>query len=482
MDEFVASVYRSRVSRPVPVDILIKAWNSDDPLNRAAMNLALGDERRAAVVGGKPWELFLKNEYSNVLDLVQEEQGAPFRHLEAECFLRIGAIVAGINILNNLHAAGAPFGTLALTRQLFALGDFGNCERVAKSMRDHISVAIIGARCAIENKRFNTAMEIIEPYLGGIGEFQDTMAAGSLAVMAAHALAEMGRYPQLARFAGNLISTPDMPPQLMPAIAKIAWLGGFRDEAWKIFEGLDLEWASSAKVELSILEGDFDKAVTHQRNSAKRGTPSLSGMVFIAPSSLKGDEKVYKETFAEGQKVHIWRTAGDRWSPWIEAVKQSPADVSVYSLPEKNIPEESDIPYLGLDDASLFAIVKPIVVEEKLPENASVFMDYILCRGAGVGFDWPPGERKIIEESLDLVSPDQAGIYILRGNSSCFSRLMSGLPTIIIAPPGDPFWAGPIPNGIWKNCYLIRADNEKGWENGSEKVLNAVKDIKSRIT
>ena len=63
------------------------------------------------------------------------------------------------------------------------------------------------------------------------------------------------------------------------------------------------------------------------------------------------------------------------------------------------------------------------------------------------------------------------------GADEALAKVSSGRPLVVIAPPGDPFWAGPMPELIWRSVRVIRYDAEKGWNGAGDRVVAAAKDL-----
>ena len=115
IDRALAAGQRARTAADHGVNVLLDAWSAVPVGARAAMIAAQGDLTRAAAQGGGGWIALVKGDVAAALNSAREAIESPgMRFLEAEALFCAGAVVSGLQRLEELHARGDSAGTLAL--------------------------------------------------------------------------------------------------------------------------------------------------------------------------------------------------------------------------------------------------------------------------------------------------------------------------------------------------------------------------------
>ena len=482
-DRALLGARRDRTARDHGVDILLDAWSGSPKDRRAAMVAAQGDLARAASYAGGAWQTLLEGDVKAVLAATRKASGAPgMGCLEAEALFSAGAVTAGLERLEDLHRKGEPAATLALVRRRHQLGDHVGVIRVARTMPGHAHAALAGARSALMVNRPVIAWQLVEPYLEGHAPLPEPAVAGAFAITAASTLARLGEHVQLQRFVDRLLPAGDLAEDMMPAVARTAWIGGRASEAWHRFDTSESPWCAAARLELAILAGDADLATHWLSRTGPLGVGSN-----LAVRLLRGQPETdveagdcrltrsAREVFADGRTVHVWRTHPHRWDPWIDAALATPAQVVVCDLARNDVPDPDVLPWAVMDDGALVEELAPNDVERGPVRGGGVYVGGDLCRGVGIGHEWPVREDNIVRASLP-VARDTAAVRVL-GADEALAKAGEGQPLVVIAPPGDPFWAGPLPERIWRSVRVIRADAQKGWDGAGRRVVDAAKDL-----
>ena len=482
-DRALVGMRRDRTARDHGVDILIDAWSGSPKDRRAAMVAAQGDLARAASYAGGAWQMLLDGDVRTVLDAAQEAAGSPgMGCLEAEALFAAGAVTVGLERLEELHRQGEPAATLALARRRHQLGDHLGAIRVARTMPCHAHAALAGARSALMINRPGVAWQLVEPYLQGHAALPEPAVAGAFAITAASTLARSGEHLQLQRFVDRLLPAGDLAEDMMPAVARVAWIGGRASEAWRRFDVADSPWCAAARLELAILAGDAGLAAQWLSRAGPLGVGSQLAVRLLRgqpDAVVNGTDRRLtqsaREVFAAGRTVHIWRTHPHRWHPWIEAALLTPADVFVCDLAANDMPDPDVVPWAVMDDGALVDELAPNDVVKPPVRGRGVCVGDDLCRGVGIGHDWPAREDNVVRASLPQAR-GPATVSVL-GAEKALTKVGEGQPLVVIAPPGDPFWAGPIPERIWQSVRVVRADAQKGWDGAGQRVVDAAKEL-----
>ena len=474
IDHILAQELRNRVAHNRGSTLLLDAWSDEPSDQRAAMYLAAGDTQIAGLYGGG----FKALAAGDVVQALGEARKVPeetcaMRLLEAEAMIAAGGIVAGLQRLEALHRAGDAAASLALARRRHLLGDHAGAEKAATALPLHAKAVLIGARAALANKRTKAAAEMVEPFLEGKAYCPETMVAGGMAVVAALVLLQDGQLERLRRFATRLMG-PGLPDEMLPTAVRVAWIAGQAGQAWQRCGG-DGPWQAAARLELAILAGDHSKASALAERAGSLATPSATALVLLRGGAERSlSEQEYERMFGDGVTVHLWRTHPHRWQPWIEAASRTAANVEIFDLAAGKTPHPQAIPDVLIDDGSLVEVLQPIPAELR-PRGSGVWIDQTLCQGVALGLDWPAEETEVLTQGLPRASSrDAAALWVLDAEDAlagaCEGRLV-----VAIAPPGDAFWAGPLPERVWPSLRVVRADPQRGWAGAGQRIIAAAK-------
>ena len=288
------------------------------------------------------------------------------------------------------------------------------------------------------------------------------MQTGAIGAVAAAALARLGKTAELGAFARRLLSQGLVPPEMLPGLARVGWTAGHVAETKERLEREPGPWRDAALLELAILAGDPERAAAEAAAAGPLAEPSRGLIELLAGAKPRpgGPGAV----LAEARSIEIWRTHPARWAPWIEAAKAAGEGVRVRDLAAGVLPpDDAPPPDLVLDDGALVDLVEPVPVPARPVDGEGIWVEPVLCEGVGNGHDWSAGERRALLRGMRLaVSPDTARVRIA-GADAALGRAAEGRREIVIAPPGDPFWAGPLPERAWPAMQVVRADPDRGW-------------------
>ena len=227
--------------------------------------------------------------------------------------------------------------------------------------------------------------------------------AGAFATTTASILARLGEHSQLRCFVDRLLPAGDLAEDMMPAVARAAWIGGRAREAWLRFDVAHSPWCLAARLELAILAGDAGLSAQLLSRAETLGVGSRLAVRLLQgqPDTRVADDgdgrltDAAKEVFAAGRTVHIWRTHPHRWQPWIEAALKTPAHVVVCDLAANELPDSAALPWAVMDDGALIEQLAPIAVEGAWLHGVGVHVGGDLCRGVGIGHEWPSREDEV---------------------------------------------------------------------------------------
>lgn len=388
--------------------------------------------------------------------------------LEAEALCAAGAIVAGLRHLAALHARGDVAATIALARRHHMLADHRAAMRIAATLPMHAHAALVGTRAAMACGDAAQAWGLVEPFLDGFAPIPDPGTAGGLAVVAAAVLARLKDVGRLRRLASGLLTAPDLAPEMMPTTARAAWTAGMAEQAWERFADDKNPWTVVARLELASLTGNAELMRALLRVAGPLGAPAAAALLLLGaePPDESG-------LLREGETYHVWRTHPYRWQPWIDAARQV-ADVEVYDLAANELPDEQVLPKGALDDSSLLGMVDPLPVATRPVKGTGVWIDTSLCDGVGIGHDWPREETAELAREVGRAQRAGAAVWVT-GAERALAHASEGQPIVVIAPPGDPFWAGSLPERVWPAWRVIRAHPRRGWEGAATRAASAAK-------
>lgn len=476
-DRDLGRLWSDRVSRGPGIDVFVGAWRNQSPGVRADGLAAVGDYGGAAsTCVGAPregWSALVQGDYMKALRAVREAfdgEERPVTLLEAEALVAAGAVVAGLDYLKRLSDAGSVAGTVALARRRHSLGDHRGAVEAATRLPLHAQAGITAARALLALRLDGEAVRRIEPFLLGVAPLPDAMTAGSFAVLAAGALARTGQTGMLRAFTERVLSSRDAPDETLPTVARTAWTGGLGRVAWDRFDAADNPWAVAARVELASLLGDAGLVRGLMARAGPMAAPAAATLALL-DGSRSGEGGL-----EEGQTYHVWRTHPTRWRPWIEAALRGPAQVEVFDLAAGDLPDPQAVPAAALDDGALMAAVDPLPVEPRPVAGEGVWIDRPLCAGIGVGHDWPEAEQAALEACVTQAGPGHAAVWVT-GVDRALAHAHEGRATVVVAPPGDPFWAGPLPERAWPAFRVVRAHPSDGWNGAGERVGEAAREL-----
>lgn len=478
IDRAMARTWRSGTARDHAIDILVGAWSGEPADRRAAVLAARGDIPRAGDCGGPGWKCLANNDVIGALRAARQREGSKPQSLsmallEAEALFAAGAVVGSLNRLRDLQRRGDPPATMALARRRHLLGDHDGAESVAASLPSHAHTALIGARAALALERPARAMRFIEPFMEAMAPLPEPGVAGAFAAVAATVLARFRDYTGLKGFAASLLAAPDLDSDMIPGVARAAWTGGLGGEAWKRFNGDD-PWLVAARAELAMLSGRVDLAGQLIARAGAIGAPAQPGLLLL--TGRKPDPKEAEQLFTPDRSLHLWRTHPYRWQPWIDAACGQGAQVEIYDLARGEIPDEQDIPGGTLNDGSLIELVEPKPVQPLPVQGTGAWVDLSLCQGIGVGHDWPTGETRVLEERLTRTNWESAAVWVMSADAA-LPHMHEGRPIVAVAPPGDPFWNGPLPERAWPALRIVRQNPSEGWRGAGERIAALVDEL-----
>ena len=484
-DPALIRAWRSRTAHDHAVNIVLEAWSGAPPECRAALIASQGDVVRAGACGGEGWRQLAEGDVLGALRVARARHESGFRNspnalLEAEALFAAGAVVASLNRLEKLHWSGDVSATLALSRRRHLLGDHAGAEHAASALPVHAHAALTGARAALIGDRVEAALRFVGPFLEGAAPIPEPAVAGAFAVVAASILARNGELELLKAFAGRLLSVPDIAEDMMPTVARAAWIAGLAEPAWRRFASGQEPWMLVARLELAGLAGDAALASKLLTQVGLLGAPARMTMLLLNGLSEEIERRNNEHLFGEGGGVvHIWRTHPYRWQPWIKAMRRITGDLEVYNLSRKELPDEQAIPQAALDDGSLIEVVEPEPVPAQAVRGTGIWIDEPLCRGIGIGHDWPEEETRRMAHLVTAVSRDDAAVWVV-GADAALRYAHEGRAMVVVAPPGDPFWAGPLPECAWPAMSILRAAPGKGWAGAGDRAIAVAQSLISQ--
>ena len=470
LDGALADAWRTRTARDAGIEILVSAWRGFALDHRAELLAARGELHRAGACGGEGWQHLAAGDVVGALRAARQTRPESGRRhlsvLEAEALFAAGAFVAGLKHLGELHARGDVAGTIALARRRHMLADHRGAARIAAFLPMHAHAALVGARAALVLGDVDAAWRRVLPFLEGVAPLPDPGCAGGFAVVAASVLARRNDVNTLRRFASGLLLAPDLPPEMMPTAARTAWVAGLAEHAWERFSEENDPWAVTSRLELASLTGDAALVRGLIGKAGPLGAPAAATLLLLGHRQPE-----LESALAEDGTCHIWRTHPHRWQPWIDAAR-SVATVEVYDLARNELPDEQVVPRAALDDGSLLGMIEPLPVPAQRARGTGVWIDSPLCKGIGAGHDWPDEESAALRKGVSRSPRSSAAVWVV-GADRALAHAHEGRPTVVIAPPGDPFWAGGWPERVWPAMRVIRAAPRERWTGAGARAAQA---------
>ena len=480
-DRTVTGLARQRVAQPHAPELMVRSWLGLPAANRAAMVAAEGDLVLAARCDPERWGPLLDGDVRRSLQVsASDPSSLALRLVEAESLLAGGAILAGLDVLGDAHRRGfAPAG-VALARRLHQLGHHRRAIEVASELPLHAHPALVRARSAMALERPREALRALAPLLEGAAPLPDAQVAGACAVVGAAALARAGFADRLRAFARSLLAAGDLDDQFLPFAARVAWTAGEAAAFWDRLGKADSPGAHAARLELAVLAGDAERATACLAAAGVAGAPSLPAVSMLR-GTLDLDPAAGPLLTDPATRVHVWRTHEDaQFDPWVRAIERCAAPVSVYRLAEGPVPDLDDVGSMVLEASSLLTVVAPErVAPPPRTAESSVHVCEPLCRGVALGLDWPHDERRILaagvgaevvfEDAASVVGPPGPALRAHRRGASC----------VVVAPPGDPFWNGVLPERVFARLKVVRCGPRTGWAGGGRAVLDALDAVRS---
>ena len=466
-DPEVRAAWRDRVSWDPASGVLQAAWNRDPPERRAVMAAAGGDFTRAAAIAGGAWTSLARGDVAAALREARGEASGPqtmsMAFAEAEALVQAGAVVAGLERLAELHTGGFAPATVSLARHCHRFGDHARVVTLAQTMPGHAELALVGARAALAVERLEEAERLLEPWLQGVLPAPGGLQAGAFANVAAALLAQRSDHERLGRMARALLAAADAPDDMTPAIARVAWRAHLARQAWERYDPERTPWGAVGRLELALLAGDTATAAKLMQQAGALGAPARTTLTLL--TGADPDHGEANRLLGKEQTVHVWRTHPDRWQPWIDAAQSAVARIEVYDLASNALPDEQALPDVMVDDGMLATLVAPKPPAVHTGPGIGIWIDAPLCSGVGMGHDWPSDESEALSATVGeraVTDRDSARAWVVGGERALRSA-GEGRPMVVVAPPGDPFWAGPLPERAWPRMRIVRADPARGW-------------------
>ena len=473
IDRALAQTNRMRLAGEPGSTILADAWIGTPPALRAAMAAAQGDLHQAAVCGGSNWAALINGKAPDAFDAARAAPAAPgMKHLEAEALFAAGLIAAGLRALEALFAQGDPAATIALVRRRHSLGDHRGAMTAAGAIPHHATAALTGARAALLLGNLSTALSFLEPFVEGLVPAPEPLTAGAIAVVVGATLARIGNHGQLRGFAERLCFAGHLPDTMLPAGARVAWTAGLAQQAWSRLSSVDAPLAVTARAELALLAADADLGRALLSQCGHLAAPSMASLAVLAGDVGINDE--LPNPFVAGHTVHVWRTQPRQWNPWIAAAQATEANVVVCDLAEGHLPDPGVAPDAVLDDGALVGVVEPVKAPLPAPRGDGLWLGQAPCAGIGIGHDWPESETAPIRAAFPPApAPDRAALAFV-GPDDALALVERGVRCVVAAPPGNPFWMGPLPERLWNGLRVVRADRRNGWQGAGERAVEAL--------
>lgn len=477
IDPFIADLYRIRTARSWGGSIVLNAWQGLPSTQRAAMIYAQGDPQRAANCGGEGWRMLADGDFPGALKVARNQKDPYSQQLEAETLVTAGSVVAGLERLRRLHNQGVMSASLSLTRRLYMLGDCKGAGRIASDAPWHALIAMLGARAALTDKNYNLAHKLLEPLLLGLVHVPDAETAGTLALVTATLLIQTQEIDRLQHFARNLLITQDLPEAMLPIVARVSWMAGYGQQAWARFSQAKGAWHAAACLELAVLAGRLEIAEQWVKPASYMASLSAPAIQLLKGTLCKPDNDDAIKLFKPDNEVHIWRTHPSRWQPWIKSAQKTKARIKLFDLSKGKIPGKKTFAHITLDDSALLELLRPDPIPTIPRAGGKIWVGKALSDGFCATLNWPDAETARIYGALPKAASQKEAAVLVLSAEEAMREANQGTPVVAIAPPGDPFWAGPIPEQAWPGMHVIRPDGEYGWREAGVKIVSAAREL-----
>ena len=464
-DRALTGLARQRVAQLHAPELMVRSWLGLPAANRAAMVAAEGDLVLAARCDPDRWRPLVDGDLRRSLQVAASDPASlPLRLVEAESLLAGGAIRAGLEVLDDAHRRGfAPAG-IALSRRLHQLGHHRRAIEVASDLPLHAPAALVRARSAMAIERPREALRALAPLLEGAAPLPDAQIAGACAVVGASALARGGFANRLRAFARSLLLAGDLDETFLPYVARVAWSAGEAAAFWDRLGEATSPMAQAARLELAVLAGDGERAAACLEAAGAAGAPSVPAVAMLR-GTLAIDPAAAPMLDDPGTRIHVWRTVDDlQFDPWVRAVERSAG--RRLGLPPRGRagpgPRRRRIDGAG-------GVEPPHRRRPGAPGARLSCRRHVRARlrlplprsraGAGLAGGRAPDSGRRGRESGSV----RGGGMRSRPAGTCASRPPPGASCVVVAPPGDPFWNGVLPQRVFARMEVVRADPRTGW-------------------
>lgn len=476
-DPEVLARARARSVRAAPMDIPVRAWLGEHPHEHAAMAGAQGDLRGAAACAPELWGPLAAGDVVRSIELVEASRNvASVCVLEAETLFAAGAVRAAFAVLERGHGEGHAPASASLARHSHALGDHARAVEAAAVIPLHSSSAVVRARSALHLGDPHGALQAVAPVLEGVAPVCTPVCAADAAVLGAGALARLGHVQTLERFASAYLDAVSLDTGQLAHAVRVAWIAGMSPSARSLLDALPVEVAVAAQVELCLLEGD---AAGAREYAVGTGDPERfsAPAIGLLEGVLVRDEAGAAFFDDPSARIQIWCADDGRFAPWLRAASKSVAQVTFHDLACGMLPADDDLAQLVVADSALLGLVEP----DRLHASASrsgggVHVAHPLCETIGIGMEWPAEETAIIdrwvgsnacvEDAACVVCPARNAARVHAGGQAC----------VAVAPPGDPFWNGVLPERLFDRLRVVRRDGS-GWAGAGRRVIDAIRTL-----
>ena len=454
-------------ARDRPAGAAHRAWTGATPAHDADRLAAQGALAHAARLDPAGYGALARGHLERARAIAEHERRPV---LGAEALMSAGAVRHAVETLSDAHARGDGAATLALARRLHHLGAHADAARIAAHLPGHAGACLIRARAALAAGRAEETLAAVGPVLEGTVPGSSTAQIGACAVLGASALARTGADAKLERFARALIDAPDLDDALWPYAARVAWTAGEGARAWTWAHRTRSHGAVQARVELALLAGDAERAAAcaHAAGTSPPGLGLLSAEIAL-------DAGARERLDDPSVRVHVWCTSDRRYAPWIETARASRAEVTVWDWRAGVTPARDDHPDMVLEDAALIAAVEAKKVRANAKKTGSgVHIHRPVCEKMALGLEWPEEESAALEAGVGGSTARDGAAWVVGPPAPALEDHARGCGCVVIAPPGDAYWSGPLAERTFERLAVVRADPAHRWRGAGARVLEAL--------